>query len=158
MVGWMLFGLGILVLGAGVYAKSVLAQQERAQAELLARQATALEQARRQLLASRQPSPLDAVYSSLEPRLREPWLPVLRRIETVTKPPIHLLKLSIDGSKGEVRIEAEAPSLDAAIEYIDSMSDGTSLRDSVLVRHEQIMFGAGDSRTRFAATAQWSSK
>jgi hypothetical protein len=158
-IGWVMLALGVTVLSTALWFDRTWTVQ-RAEAEQ-ARRATedAARQARE--LASR-PVQLTAEELRLratEPLLRQPWLPVLRVIESVTEPPVYLLGLTIEPSSGQIRIEAEAPSFADALEYAKTLRNEEVLAPAQLRSHEGFTDpNTGRQATRFTVTSQWISR
>lgn len=157
--GWASWGL--LALGGATLALALGLDRQWAQAreqQESARAASAAEAEQRRRDAAR-PVPPSTEQRRLErvaPQLRQPWLPVLRAIEGATRPPVHLLALSIDPVAGTVRIEGEAPGFEAAMRYARSLDTPTVLGPAQMRSHEQVADDSGRAAVRFVTVAPWS--
>lgn len=159
IVGWLLF-----VVGAGSVAASLWFAQrwatERATAEREQQQAS---EARRTATRPRTPSAPTAVQlreRQAQALLRRPWMQALRAIESTATEPVYLISLSMDPGAGTVRLEAEAPSFDEAVAFVQALDRrGDPLQQVMLASHEQVNDAAtARGYVRFAATAQWSTR
>jgi len=120
-------------------------------------QEEAAERARRE---ARRPIPLSPDQRRLQriaPALRQPWLPTLRVIENATEPPVYLLSMAIDPAAGTVRLDAEAPSFDHALAYVQLLDEDGLLGPAQIYSHEQ---GNDPARpaVRFTVVTRWSVK
>lgn len=101
------------------------------------------------------PTPDQRRMAQIAPQLRQPWLPVLRTIETVTRAPVYLLALSIDPSAGAIRLDAEADTFTDVLDYTRALDVEGVLALPELRSHEQVVDPAGRSVVRFTVTASW---
>ena len=69
-----------------------------------------------------------------QPELRRPWLSTLQTIEAASQPPNYLLSLTLDAGNGEIKLEAESPSLADALAYVQ-MLDNETLGPALLSTH-----------------------
>jgi hypothetical protein len=90
------------------------------------------------------------------PALRQPWLPVLRAVESRTRPPVYLLTLSFDPGSGLVRLEGEAPTYEGAIRYVQSLQAPGLLESIQLRSHEEAVDAITNAPViRFSAQSRW---
>jgi hypothetical protein len=112
-----------------------------------------------------QTQPAVVVLSADEKRLQRaeaernrPWLEALRAIESATRDPVFLLAMNSDVGNRSLRLDAEAPSFEHALSYVQVLPDGTGLASAQLLSHEMVTDAAsGRQVVRFSVSAQWSS-
>jgi hypothetical protein len=154
-------GVALLAIGAAALASAVVFHQRvegqraavederRAQAERAQREARLAAQ-------PRPPSPDELRFRAVAPQLAQPWLPTLRWIETLSKPPVHLTALEIDPSQGSLRIDGEAPTFGAAVDYANELNRSDLLDQAQLRLHEMAKDAdASPVAVRFSASARW---
>jgi Fimbrial assembly protein (PilN) len=154
-LGWCLLAIGIATAAAALHVDRQWAR-ERAEQEA-ADQARAAEAAQRRREVAR-PVPISADERRLQhiaPQLRQPWLPVLRVIESTSVPPVYLHSLSIDPGTGTVRLEGEAPNFKKVLEYVKDLDQEGLLGPAELRSHEQTIDIAGRSAVRFTVSSRW---
>ena len=155
-VGW-----GLLFTGIAMFA-AVLAIDRQWAAER-----DGAERQKQETLAARQlrPTPLHPPELSIADRRlqqvrteqRRPWLAALSAIEAATVHPVYLLSLNIEPSTGVVRLEAEAPSFEKALTYVEALGASGSLHPATLVSHAPATAQPSDLPVvRFSAITQWS--
>jgi hypothetical protein len=153
-MGWWLLGAGALAL-AGTWLDATRVQNERA-ALADARQVEAL--AERQRLAASAPIPLPPADArrrrNLSSQLRQPWLAMLHAVEGATQPPVYLLHLTVDPPRGAVHLEAEAPSFDHALAYVQQLEEDGVLTQARLKSHEPLSRVGAPAQDPMAAPAQ----
>ena len=153
--GWCLLVVGAVACGTALHADRRWAQErERREADNNAR-AAAAEQRRRD---AAKPLPITADQrrqQRVAPLLRQPWLPTLRAIEATTRPPVYLVALTIDPTSNTVRLEGQAPSFDAALEYAKALGQEGLLAPAELRSHEQMVDSTGSTAVRFTAVTKW---
>jgi hypothetical protein len=158
--GWLLLALGVVCVAFGLRAH-LHASAEHSAATTARFQS--IDEARR--LATRQQlANVDEVPAYLHDKrwhraaveLDAPWLLTLSALEQATKPPIFLTGIRSDPASGRVQIDAEAPSLDDVLAYVQTLHKATPLRDVWLLRHEEVPDAStGRSIVRFAVQATW---
>lgn len=157
-IGWLLLALGAAALATELWLDHRWAQQHAAyEATVREREERALEAQR----AAQRPVPLTPDQRRLQrvaPQLRQPWLPTLRLIESVTEPPVYLLGLSIDPATGTAKLDAEALSFDYALSYLQLLNEDGLLGPAQLRSHEQSGDPAGQPSVRFTVVTQWSAR
>lgn len=154
-IGWVLLALGSAALAMALWCEQRWAS-ERAATELADEQALAAQRALLALLPPPEPTLAQRRWQQAQGELRRPWLPALRAIEAATVNPVFLLSMTIEPSKGLIKLDAEAPSFDNALAYVQVLDIGGVLQPAVLVSHEQAADVAGGRGTvRFSALTHW---
>jgi type II secretory pathway pseudopilin PulG len=157
-IGWGLLALGAAALG-GVLLMDRQWSQERHAREAAARElASLVEQRRRDAMRPLVQSPENRRLQQVAPQLRQPWLPVLRVIESTTRPPVYLLALAIDPGSGTVRVEGETPSFSKALEFAKALDQERLLGPAELRSHEQVADAEGRVSVRFTVVTRWSAR
>ncbi len=90
--------------------------------------------------------------------LATPWSALLNDLEAATQETsndIALLEVWPDKAKHRVRISAEARTLQAALGYIKTLQNASSLLYPVLEKHE-VRSGDSERPVRFEVAAEWS--
>ena len=153
-VGWVLLALGIAALAAALWCEQHWAS-ERAAAEHAEQQALAAQRARQAPPPPVEPTLAQRRWQQAQPELRRPWLPALRAIESATVNPVFLLSMTIEPSKGLIKLDAEAPSFDHALAYVQVLDEGGVLQPATLMSHDQAGDAAGRSTVKFSAVTHW---
>jgi hypothetical protein len=155
-------GVCLLALGSAALLGALWLDRhwaaQRAEREAATRaQEEAADRARREALRPIPLSPDQRRLQRIAPALRQPWLPTLRVIENVTEPPVYLLSMAIDPAAGTIRLDAEAPSFDHALAYVQLLDEGGLLGPAQIHSHEQ---GNDPARpaVRFTVVTRWSTK
>lgn len=157
--------LGVVLLALGVLMAVVTAVCDR---QWAAEREQALQaQMRRDeaVRAHQQAQPAVVLPSADEKRLqhaeaerKRPWLEALRAIESATRDPVFLLAMNADVGSRSLRLDAEAPSFEHALSYVQVLPDGFGLASAQLLTHEMVTDAAsGRQVVRFSVSAQWSS-
>ena len=158
-LGWVLFTLGVISLAAALWCEQRWAAEHAAvdQAYRQAQeQAMAVERARRAPPPPREPTLIERRWLQAQPELHRPWLPALHAIESATVNPVFLLSMNIDPVKGLIRLDAEAPSFDHALAYVQVLDESGALQPAELVSHERAVAAVGAPGTvRFSVVTQW---
>lgn len=155
-IGWALLAAGVMALALAIR----LAERwegERTTKALAAQAALSAQQAAK---TTRPPSAQEtqALLRLRQARLDmdRPWLSALRGIEAATASPVFLMSMTLDMPKGLARLEAEAPSFDATLAYVQSLDEQPSLHKSMLLSHEQAATApGGQDMVKFSATTTW---
>lgn len=154
-IGWVLLALGIAAMAIALWCEQRWAS-ERAATELADEQALAAQRALLALPPPREPTLAQRRWQQAQGELRRPWLQALRAIEAATVNPVFLLSMTIEPSKGLIKLDAEAPSFDHALAYVQVLDIGGVLQPAALVSHEQAADVAGRRGTvRFSALTHW---
>jgi hypothetical protein len=154
-IGWVLLTLGIAALALALWCEQRWAAQ-RAATELADEQALAARRVSLTPPPPREPTLAQRRWQQAQGELRRPWLPALRAIEAATVNPVFLLSMTIEPSKGLIKLEAEAPSFDHALAYVQVLDIGGGLQPAALVSHEQAADGSdGRGTVRFSALTHW---
>lgn len=156
VIGWVLLVLGCTVLAAALWVERTWAAERAAAADAWRARAEASRQADELARQPKPPSADELRQQAVAPLLRQPWLPVLRVIESATEAPVYLLALTIDPASGQIRIEGEAPSFGEALAYAQALRDDSVLQAAQLRFHEAFTDpNTGRQATRFSVTSQW---
>jgi hypothetical protein len=91
----------------------------------------------------------------LAQQLAQPWLPTLRLIENATDAPVFVLALSMDPAAGSLRLDGEAPDLQAALDYGSALHEKSLLGPAELRSHETATDPTGRPVVRFTLLAPW---
>lgn len=151
---WLAFGL--ISLPLALWFHTHRAEARAAQAAIVQARELALAQERVAAQAPVRLSRTDQRLQQIASELRQPWLQTLRLIENVTKPPIYLIRVSIDPTSGLVRMDGEAPTFAEALEFAHSLDDGTLIGPGTLQSHETVVDPAsGASVIRFSVATPW---
>jgi hypothetical protein len=155
-------GAVLLACGVAALVAAALCQQRWATERDQARQnAERREEAARAQRAAR---PAVLLPNADEKRLQRvlaergrPWLAALRSVESATVAPVFLLALNADTSNQALRLDAEAPSFEHALAYVQVLPDRTGLVSAHLLSHEQVNDAStGRPVVRFSVLARWS--
>lgn len=121
---------------------------------------------RDQLMAERQvkPKPMPSAvtltaerrWEQAQAELRRPWLPTLRAIEVATAPPVYLLSFVVDPASGLIKLEAEAPSFDHALAFVQVLDEGGALAPAILTSHGPAPPPSEPPIIRFGVSTRWS--
>lgn len=156
--GWMLLVAGlvaaVLVLFAHRDASERVAAQEAALRDVerslprtASRALTAQEtRARKASLAAAQ---------RIEDKLNLPWGALFSTLESLADDDVALLSLAPDPRKQQLRLSAEARTLEAMLAFHRRLEGSDELGDVALVNHE-IVENAPERPVRFDLTARWS--
>jgi hypothetical protein len=129
---------------------------EREEADALKQQAIAAQKVRPVPVRLPELSVAGRRLQQVRAELSRPWLATLSAIESATVHPVYLLALSIEPASGVVSFEAEAPSFDRALSYVEALSASGALVQVSLVSHAQATAQPSDLPVvRFTATGQW---
>ncbi len=157
--GWWLLAVGAMAFASALWFDR---QWAAAQAEAEGAAQRAIDERRAQQRAAVQAAPAtpaDKQQRRVQAELDRPWLAALRAIETATVDPVYLLSMKFERSPGQVRLEAEAPSFEAALAYTRRLDEGRSLSSATLVSHELVTNAAsGRELVKFSVIAAWSAE
>lgn len=155
-LGWALLVLGAAVLSGALWLDRAWTLEQSAAADAQRAREEAARQEREQANRPVPPSADEVRLHAVAPLLRQPWLPVLRVVESVAEPPVYLLGLAIDPASGQIRIEGEAPSFAEALAFAQALRNDEVLAPAQLRSHEAFTDpNTGRQATRFAVTSQW---
>jgi len=154
-IGWVLLALGAIALAGALWCEQRWAA-ERVAAEQAEQQAIAAERVRHAPPPPHEPTLVERRWLQAQGELRRPWLPALRAIESATVNPVFLLSMTIEPAKGTIRLDAEAPSFDHALAYVQVLDEGSVLQPAELVSHEQAVdLAGGRGPVRFSVATRW---
>jgi hypothetical protein len=153
-------GIALLVIGVLAVAATALLRHRWATEDEQARQVERLAEAAR---AQHRAPPAAMPPTIDEKRLLgvlaeqgRPWLPALQAVESATRDPVFLLSLTADASNRSLRLDAEAPSFDHALAYVQVLPDRTGLASASLLAHEQVTDAStGRAIVRSSVSARW---
>lgn len=152
--GFVLLVMGLLALAGARWQTQQWADER--QALLQAQEDQRAEQARQRPMRPAFPSAQERRLQQVQSALARPWLPTLRAVEAASVDPVYLLGLSIDGTSGSVKLEAEAPTFEHALSFTQVVADGQVLRTAALSSHETVNDPAtGRQAVRFSVLAGW---
>lgn len=158
LVGWFILCIGLTLL-AGAIRINLHWSDERKSHEAAVRIADeSVKQARLAALKPVPPTVEQMRLNRIAPLLRQPWLPVLRLVEASTKAPVYLVAMSIDPTRGAIKLEGEAPSLSDALVYVQHLNSPGEIQSTQLRSHEQFNDQAGKPLTRFTVEARWNAR
>ena len=63
--------------------------------------------------------------------------------------------MNVDPATGMVKLDAEAPSFDHALAYVQVLDEVGSLQPAIIVSHEPSVDPTGRSAVKFSATTRW---
>ena len=153
-IGWVLLVLGLLALATALGLEQRWTR-ERLTLQNAAQLARAQQQAREAPPPPVEPTLAQRRWQQAQGELRRPWLPALRAIESATVNPVFLLSMTLEPSKGLIKLEGEAPSFDHALAFVQVLDTGGVLQPAALVSHESITSAAGTASVRFSAMTHW---
>ena len=87
-------------------------------------------------------------------QLQRPWQQLFAMLEAMPQEDVALLSLTPDARKGQVRISAEARSLEAMLQYHQRLERSAELSDVSLLNHE-VLANDPAHPVRFNLTATW---
>jgi len=153
-IGWTLLAIGAAALAGALWLDQQWAAQ-RSEARRLQAAATG-RQAKPVPVRPLGTTPTETRAKQVQAELRRPWLPVLRAVESATTAPVYLLSLNIDAVTGMVKIEAEAPSFDHALAFVQVLDAGGALKPASLLSHGESALPAAEKPwVRFSVATQW---
>jgi hypothetical protein len=150
-------GLATLAIAAEQFVRWQIDQQDRMAAHQQSVQRLQ-EQARQEQASLPAPPPgydTDKRWLSAATELNLPWLDTLRALDQATKPPVYLLGVKSDAKTGKLVLEAEAPDLDAALTYVETLQAESALRDAHLMAHDTAPDPSGRPFTKVSIQTQW---
>jgi hypothetical protein len=154
-IGWVLLALGVGALATTLWLDQRWAS-ERAATDRTERQAQDARRAQQAPPPPVEPTLAQRRWQQAQGELRRPWLPALRAIESATVNPVFLLSMTIEPGTGLIKLDAEAPSFDHALAYVQVLDEGGVLQPATLVSHEQsVDAGGGRSAVKFSAVTHW---
>lgn len=154
-IGWVLLALGAAALASALWCEQHWAS-ERAAAKLAAQQAQAALRALQTPPPVAEPTLAQRRWQQAQVELQRPWLPALRAIESATVNPVFLLSMTIEPSKGLIKLDAEAPSFDHALAYVQVLDLGGVLQPATLLSHQQgTDLADGRGTVKFSAVTGW---
>lgn len=134
------WGLGVVALVATLSAAGVLLKAN-ADAQGLAAHidqldaATQTEDAQPQSVSSLSPDALEVVNGAVN-QLNYPWFDVLGALERHVRSEVFLMSLEVGIVRSSTKIIIQAPDIDEALSYVDSLKDEPALRGISVVKQE----------------------
>lgn len=104
--------------------------------------------------ASREQAEQLAQMRNVSQQLQRPWEQLFAMLEAQPQEDVALLALTPDARKGQVRIAAEARTLEAMLQYHQRLERSGELADVSLLNHE-VLAGQAEHPVRFNLTATW---
>lgn len=158
VAGSVLLAIGVVALAGALWFDKQWSS-ERAAAMQAEEQVIAARTARLAPVRPAEPSLAQRRWEQARPELRRPWLPALKAVESATVNPVFLLSMNVEPATGLIKLEAEAPSFDHALAYVQVLDQNGALRPAVMVSHEQATDPAsGRGFVKFTAATQWASR
>jgi hypothetical protein len=158
-LGWFVLLAGLLLTGLATDRFLSMRQRQAAQAQARTQHSQALAEQARQMLAMQPivipPYVDDKRWQRAATDLSLPWLNTLEALEKVSKPPIFLLGLRSDPISGRLQLDAEAPDLDAALNYVSALQAQAGLTNTQLLAHDESPDQQGRQQVRFSLQTQW---
>ena len=87
--------------------------------------------------------------------LSRPWQKLLLALESVSDPKAVLLEIRPDPVRGQIRLVAEAGTLDEALDYLRRLQKLPELQQSHLVSYATVPTAGGAAALRFIIQANW---
>ncbi|MBA1203271.1 PilN domain-containing protein [Pseudomonas capeferrum] len=159
VLGWAVLAIGCALLVA-VLAALYLLQGEQVEREASLHR---LEQqlgrrpasnVARNSAASREQAEHLAQMRHVSQQLQRPWEQLFAMLEALPQEDVALLTLTPDARKGQVRIAAEARSLEAMLRFHQRLESSGELRDVSLLNHE-IVAKQPEHPVQFNLSATW---
>lgn len=104
--------------------------------------------------ASREQAERLAQMRQLSQQLQQPWEQLFAMLEALPQEDVALLTLTPDARKGQVRIAAQARSLEAMLRFHQRLESSGELRDVSLLNHE-IVAKQPEHPVQFNLSATW---
>lgn len=157
-LGWWLLGAGVVALGFALWCDSRWGA-ERTEALRLSQLRAEVLRARLQPAPPPVPNATQQRWQQARVELQRPWISALHAVESATTDPIYLLSLTVEPSSGLLKLEAEAPSFEEALDYARILEQWGTLQRTALSTHEQATDAAsGRSIVRFTLTTHWNAR
>lgn len=158
-LGWLMLLAGLVMLGLVASQYWHVREQQAAQLNTQHQLALAMENSERQRVAAL-PSPVppyadDRRWRRAATELALPWITTLRAVERATKPPVFLLGFKSDPASGRLQLDAEAPSFNAALDFVSALQAAPALSQTQLLSHQDAPDPQGRPLTRFSLQTQW---
>ncbi|HKS15222.1 MAG TPA: PilN domain-containing protein [Pseudomonas sp.] len=159
LLAWTLLALGIALLLALLVAQQLWqaeqqaleAQVQRLEQQLGRRPASSAPQ---NSAASREQTERLAQMRSVSQQLQRPWQQLFSMLEALPQDDVALLTLTPDARKGQLRISAEARTLEAMLQFHKRLESSGELRDVSLLSHE-INARQPEHPVQFNLSATW---
>lgn len=159
VLGWLVLASALATTGLAGWQYLALKHRQEALTKAQQQQAQLLAENERQRLAAL-PPPLppyvdDKRWHLAAHELALPWINTLRALEQATKPPIFLVGFKSDPATGRLQLDAEAPSLDAALDFVSALQAAPTLSQTQILSHEESPDSQGRPLTRFSLQTKW---
>lgn len=153
-IGWLLLAVGFGALALALWFEKQW-MEERQAAARTHQSELATQRIQIAPLPLAEPTLAQRRWEQAQPELRRPWLATLRAVESAAVNPVFLLSMTIEPVTGVIKLDAEAPSFDYALAFVQVLDVGDALLPGALVSHEQVGDLAGRSSVRFTTTTRW---
>lgn len=158
-LGWWMLLAGLALLSLAMWQCLHVRQQQATLRQAHEQQEQArISHERQQLEALPPPTPPyadDPRWRRAAAELTLPWIATLRAVETATKPPVFLVGFKSDPVSGRLLLDAEAPSFDAALDFVSTLQAAPALSQTQILSHEDTPDPQGRLLTRFSLQTQW---
>ena len=156
VAGWWLLALGVIAFAGSLDLVQRSAVERAHAAERAEQDAAAVRRAVQPTSRPVETTPAERRRRHALAELRQPWLPALRAVEAAAVEPVYLLSLNMEPSTGLMRLDAEAPDFEQALDHVRALGAGGVLSGAQLGSHEQVVEAAsGRSVVRFTVNARW---
>ncbi|MCR5881416.1 hypothetical protein LRS03_00465 [Rhizobacter sp. J219] len=157
--------LGVVFMAAGLMSLLAVAWCQERWAADRERALQEVERRAEALRVQRQAKPVVTTATVDEKRMQRvvaersrPWMAALRAVESATRDPVFLLAMNADVSNHNLRLDAEAPSFEHALAYVQVLPDGVGIASAHLLSHESVTDAtSGRQVVRFSVSARWRS-
>ncbi|MEP7296801.1 MAG: hypothetical protein ABI702_11480 [Burkholderiales bacterium] len=154
-VGWVLLAIGALAMAFALWSDKRWADDHQTALQ------TEQDRVAAQRAAQTPPPPKEPTFAEqrwrqAQPELQRPWFAALRAVESATTNPVFLLAMSIEPASGLIKLDAEAPTFDHAMAYVQVLDEGNTLQPAMIVSHEQAMDPSGGrGAVKFSVVTHW---
>lgn len=156
-LGWVLLVIGLAVSGLAAYewraAKVEVSERERIVDGLKAamQRSSPSPRAVARVLTAQELDPANRVADLLN----ADWPGLFSQLGEARDDEVAVLELQVDAVRGSFRAVGQAPSLEKAFEYLQTLQREGVLRDARIDRHEWVTVGQVNVVVRFTLTAHW---
>lgn len=159
LLGWVVLTAGLVMLSLTTWQYLEHQQRQESARQIFQQQVQLQAEEERQRVAALPaltPSYVDDKrWNRAARELALPWMETLRALEHSAKPPVFLLGFKSDPSNGRLQLDAEAPSFDAALDFVSALQANPALAQTQISSHEDAPDPQGRTLTRFSVQTQW---